>query len=283
MGGMADDPLDQLYAVAPEEFTALRTRLASEAKKRGDTAEAKRISAARKPTVSAAVVNRLVHHEPDVRERLAELGEELRAAHTSMDGERIRELSSRQRKLIEQLTKAALETSEVAAPTAALRDDVTGTLQAAIADPEVTARLGRLAKPEQWSGFGGFGDDEIVFAEPAPKKTPEKKSEKKPPEKKPPEKKPSDAEDRERRRKREQARAVLAAAERAKTEADDTMADRQSDLATARLRHDDARERLAKAEKALAEAEDAYQDAKRASREAGEVVKAAKTALRDGG
>ncbi|MGE2717194.1 hypothetical protein ACQI4L_24320 [Mycolicibacterium litorale] len=289
MGGMAEDPLDQLYAVAPEEFTALRTRLAAEAKKRGDAAAAKRIAGARKPTVAAAVVNRLVHHDPEVRDQLAGLGEELRAAHTTMDGERIRELSSRQRKLIEQMTRAALDTSEVASPTAALRDDVTGTLQAAIADPEVTARLGRLAKAEQWSGFGGFGDAELVFAEPAEKPAPVEKQaekrEKKPKEKPAPKERPapSDTDDRERRRKREQARAVLAAAERAKTEADDTMADRQSDLATARLRHDDAKARLAKAEQALEEAEAAYQDAKRASREAGEVVKAAKAAMRDSG
>lgn len=281
MVGMADDPLDQLYAVAPEDFTALRTRLAAEAKKSGDTAEAKRISSARKPTTSAAVVNRLVHSDPGVRDRLGELGEELRSAHTGMDGARIRELTARQRALIEQLTKAALEVSEVASPTAALRDDVTDTLHAAIADPEVRDRLGRLAKAEQWSGFG---DAEMVFAEPQAEKAPPKRSA---PQKTPPKKKsapaPSKADDRERRRKHEQARAVLAAAERAKTEADDTLADRQSDLATARLRVDDARDRLAKAERALTEADSAYRDAKDASREAGEVVKAAKAALRDGG
>ncbi|WP_193045718.1 hypothetical protein [Mycolicibacterium baixiangningiae] len=267
MDGMADDPLDQLYAVAPEEFTALRTRLAADAKKRGDAAAAKRIAAARKPTTSAAVVNRLIHHDPEVRDRLAGLGEELRAAHTSMDGERIRELSSRQRKLIEQLTKAALEASEVTSPTAALRDDVTGTLQAAVADPEVTARLGRLAKAEHWSGFGGFGDSEMVFSAPAKKKEPAKPA-------------PSDEEDRERRRRHEQARAVLAAAERAQADADDTMAQRQSDLATARLRHEDAKERLAKAEQALTDADAAYQESKRASREAADVVKAAKAEAR---
>jgi hypothetical protein len=281
MGGMADDPLDQLYAVAPDEFTALRTRLAADAKKRGDAAAAKRITAARKPTMSAAVVNRLVHQEPEVRDRLGELGEQLRAAHAAMDGERIRELSGRQRKLTERLTKAAFETSGVESPTAALRDDVTGTLHAAIADPDVRSRLGRLAKAEHWSGFGEFGDPETVFAAPAAKPPPRKRPTK--PEKpETPAPKRSDAEDRERRRKREQVRAVLAAAEHAKTEADDTMADRQSDLATARLRVEDAKERLAKAERALADADAAYEDAKRASREAGDVVKAAKAAVRHG-
>ncbi|MBB2770198.1 UNVERIFIED_ORG: hypothetical protein GGE11_001093 [Mycolicibacterium obuense] len=273
---MADDPLDQLYAVAPEEFTALRTRLAAEAKKRGDAAEAKRIGAARKPTVSAAVVNRLVHHDAEVVDRLAELGEELRGAHTAMDGERIRELSARQRKLIEQLTRAALEVSGVGAPSAALRDDVTDTLHAAIADPGVRSRLGRLAKAEHWSGFG---DAEMVFAEPTKKATPKKTEQKKPDRK--PEKPAADSGEQERRRRRDKAKAVLAAAEHAKAGADDTMADRQSDLATARLRVEDAKERLAKAEHALAEADAAYEDAKRASREAGEVVKAAKQQLRD--
>jgi hypothetical protein len=286
MGGMADDPLDQLYAVAPEEFTGLRTRLAGEAKKRGDAAEANRITSARKPTTSAAVVNRLVHSQPDVRDRLGELGEELRSAHAAMDGERIRELSGRQRKLIEQLTRAALEASDVGSPTAALRDDVTDTLHAAIADPEVRDRLGRLAKAEHWSGFG---DAEMVFAEPAEKSAPKKaapraaKAEKATKVVSAEPQEAPDTGEQERRRKREQARAVLAAAERAKTEADDTMADRQSDLATARLRVEDAKDRLAKAERALAEADSAYQDAKSASREAGEVVKAAKAAVRDGG
>jgi hypothetical protein len=47
---MADDELDELYRAKPEEFTALRTELTTAAKKRGDAAAAKRISAARKPT-----------------------------------------------------------------------------------------------------------------------------------------------------------------------------------------------------------------------------------------
>lgn len=281
MGGMADDPLDQLYAVAPEEFTPLRTRLAGEAKKRGDTAAAKRISAARKPTTSASVVNRLVLGEPGVRDRLGELGEELRAAHASMDGRRIRELSGQQRTLIDHLVRAAFETSDVAAPTAALRDDVTDTLHAAIADPDVRDRLGRLAKAEHWSGFG---DAEMVFAEPEGTPAPKNATSKRATAKATPAKaEPAPDEREQQRRRREQARAVLAAAERAKTEADDALADRQSDLATARLRAEDAKARLAEAEQTLAEADSAYQKAKDASREAGEVVKAAKAELRQRG
>ncbi len=84
-------------------------------------------------------------------------------AHAAMDGDRIRELSAEQRRLVDDVARAAFEEAELADPTAALRDDVTGTLQAAIADPDVASRLGRLTKAEQWSGFGEFGDTAMVF------------------------------------------------------------------------------------------------------------------------
>lgn len=260
---MADAELDELYEADPEDFTALRTKLAGAAKKRGDAAAAKEIAAARKPTTAAWVVNRLAHSDPGVKTRLAELGERLRAAHAEMDGETIRTLSREQRRLIDDLTKAAFEEASVAKPTGALREDVTATLQAAVADPDVAARLGRLAKAEQWSGFGEFGSSAIVFKPTKAKRKPERKTA------------PKQAVDEKRRR----ARAALAAAERAKAEADSALDELQSDLATARLRRDDARRRLAEAETALAAAEDAYDKGKQASRDAGAVVKEAKKAV----
>ena len=164
----------------------------------------------------------------------------------------------------------------LANPTAALRDDVTATLQAAVADPEVAARLGRLTKAEQWSGFGEFGDTAIVFKPTGGRK---------------PKTEPKTAAARargeaprrqgaEERRRRQEARAALAAAERAKAEADDALKELQSDLATARLRRDDARRRLQDAEGALTAAEDAYDKAKQASRDAAAVVKEAKARLK---
>ena len=160
---MADAELDELYAAKPEDFTALRTKLAAAAKKGGDADAAKRISAARKPTTAAWVVNRLALGDKHVKQRLADLGERLSAAHAEMDGERIRVLSTEQRRLVDELASAGFEEAALADPPAALRDDVTGTLQAAVADPDVAARLGRLAKAERWSGFGEFGDTAMVF------------------------------------------------------------------------------------------------------------------------
>jgi hypothetical protein len=260
---MADE-LDELYEVKLDEFTALRTKLAAAAKQRGDADTAKQISAARKPTAAAWVVNRLALRDQDIRTRLAALGERLRDAHTAMDGDRIRELSAEQRRLVEDVARTAFEEAEVADPSAALRDDVTGTVQAAIADPDVASRLGRLTKAERWSGFGEFGDTAMVFT--SSRKTVAARE------------KPAVQPRRDDKHKK--ARAALAAAERAKADADAALTELQSDLATARLRRDDARRRLQGADDALTAAEDAYDNGKQASRDAAAVVKEAKAALK---
>jgi hypothetical protein len=268
------DELDELYEVKPEEFTALRTKLAAEAKKRGDADTAKQISAARKPTTAAWVVNRLAIRDKDTRTRLAGLGERLRDAHTAMDGDSIRKLSAEQRRLVDDVARAAFEEAEFAGPSGALRDDVTGTLQAAIADPDVASRLGRLTKAEQWTGFGEFGDTAMVFTT-TRKAVSRKETVEEPRQEDKPDDKGAAA-----RREREKARAALAAAERAKADADAALTELQSDLATARLRRDDARRRLKDAEDALAAAEDAYDKGKQAGRDAAAVVKEAKAQLR---
>jgi hypothetical protein len=262
---MADDQLDDLYAAKPEDFTALRTELAAAAKKRGEADAAKRISAARKPTMAAWIVNLLAIRSADAKRRLADLGDQLRGAHAAMDGERIRGLSSVQRRLVDELTRAGFEEADVADPSAALRDDVTGTLQAAIADPDVAARLGRLTKAERWSGFGEFGETATVFTATRGETAQQK---------------PATQESDAARRQCQQARAAVAAAERAKADADKAMTELQADLATARLRHVDARSRLEDAERGLTAAEDAYDKAKQVSRDAAAAVKEAKAKLK---
>lgn len=159
-GGASE--LDELYGVRPEDFTALRTKLVAAAKKRGDADAAKRLAAARRPTTAAWVVNTLVHGDGHARDRLQDIGERLRAAHGAMDGIQIRELSAAQRRLVDELARAGLAAAGLSAASAALRDDVVGTLQAAIADPDVAARLGTMSKAERWAGFGDFGSVSAV-------------------------------------------------------------------------------------------------------------------------
>ena len=274
---MADDELDELFRVKPEEFTATRTRLAGAAKQRGDAATAKRISASRKPTTAAWIVNLLALRNTDARQALTDLGERLRAAHATMDGDRIRALSAEQRKLVDELGRAAFDAAGLTDPPAGLRDDVTGTLQAAIADPDVAARLGRLTKAERWTGFGGFGDTAPVFTDSRrgkptaePQQAPQK----------PARDQPRDDNLEAARQQRETASAALAAAGRAKAEADDALSERQAERATARLRRDDARKRLQEAERKLDAAEGAYEKAKQAGRDATELVKEAKERLK---
>ncbi len=119
---MADEDLDTLYWAPPQQFTAERARLAAAASARGDDAGAQRISAARKPTAAAWIVNRLALRHKDARQRLADLGEGLRAAHAALDGTRIRELSAEQHRLIDELTGAALRAADVRTPSAAVRE-----------------------------------------------------------------------------------------------------------------------------------------------------------------
>ena len=271
---MPGDELDELFCVKPEEFTALRTKLAAAAKKRGDAPAAKRISSARRPTTAAWVVNLLAHNNDGVKQSLADLGERLRAAHASMDGATIRQLSSEQRSLVDELARAAFDGAELKNPQAALREDVTGTLQAAVADPDVAARLGRLTKAERWSGFGDFGDTSAVLASARGGKA---KAEPKPQK---PTREQQRGKSRESTRERDEAKSALAAAERVKADADTELAERQTDLAVARLRHDEMGQRLTEAEQSLRAADKAFGEARQASRAAADAVKAAKAKLK---
>ena len=116
---------------------------------------------------SAWVVNRLVRTDPEVRSRLDSLGADLREA---ADLARLRELTAARSRLVDELTKDAL--ASVPAPPAALREEVSATLDAAIADPEVAGRLGSLVRAEQ---YAGFGSGSFIAAPPAPKEPAQEK------------------------------------------------------------------------------------------------------------
>ena len=151
-----EDALRELYAVAPDAFMAKRTELVAAAKAAGDTEGAQTLGKARKPTVAAWVVNALVLQDPSVTDQLRDLGDRLRAAQGRLDAGELRALSGERNRLVSQLCRRALELSGRRDPPAALNDDVRGTFDAALADPDVAQRLGRLQHAEQWSGFG-FG------------------------------------------------------------------------------------------------------------------------------
>jgi hypothetical protein len=161
------DATAELYQLDPDEFMARRRDLADQARAAGDASAAKQITGLRKPTRSAWVVNRLVRADPDVTARLAALADELRDAERSPQGARIRELSAARARLVDELTRQAL--SELPAPPSALREEVTATFDAALADPEVAANLGTLVRAAHWAGFGLNTGDSPAAPAPAAK------------------------------------------------------------------------------------------------------------------
>lgn len=235
--------LDTLYGAPPQEFVALRKTLTGAARRRGDAEGARVLAAARRPTVAAWVVNALVRADPTAKTRLVQLNAQLRAAHAAMDGTRIRELSAAQRTLVGELARAGFVAAGVSDPSAAVREDVIGTLQAAIADPEIAARLGMLDKAQEWSGFGDFGAAAEVAAS---RRTPQLAAE--------PEPKLD-------RRAAETRRRALAAAQRAHDDAVAAVSHRTAAVATARRRYEELLQRLSAAERAVDRAEQELKDA----------------------
>jgi len=142
----------ELYQADPDDFMPRRQELVAAARAAGESAAAKQIAALRKPTRSAWVVNRLARADPEVTARLAQLAAELGQAGPSADAGRIRELTGARSHLVDELTRQAF--AGLPAPSAAVREEVTATLDAALADPEVAASLGTLVRAAHWAGFG---------------------------------------------------------------------------------------------------------------------------------
>ena len=270
---------DQLYAADPAEFTDRRADLVAQARADGDKATARAIGALRRPTRAAWVVNRLARADPDAIDRLSGLGDDLRAAEQALDGGQLRELSQTRRELLAELTRQALDDAGVADPPDALVQEVTGTLGAAVADPQVAAQVARaqLAKAVQPAGFGfalAAGEaDEDARARPAPaprrparpvlpKGTSQQRAAQERAEQKRAAREQADRERAERARaEAERQRRAIGQAEQARAEADRA-------VEAAHATEADRENTVRRLEVQLEDAQDALADAKRRSREA---------------
>jgi hypothetical protein len=231
---LLDDAVAELYTADPDGFTQRRAELAGRAREAGEAGAAKQIAALRKPTRSAWVVNRLVRADPEVTARLAALSAELHAGPGSVAG--IRELTAARGRLVDELTRQALQ--DLPAPPAALREEVTATLDAALADPQVAARLGTLVRAEHWAGFGPGPIP--GGAPPAPKPAPVQ-----------------DGAERERRHREKIIEAERAVAQAGRAAEATTAAERQLEDTVRRLEAElaDARQQLAEARRQAYRAE----------------------------
>lgn len=158
--------VDELYGAPPGEFIARRDALAKELRS-SDRAAADAVKKLRKPSVSAAAVNRLARSAPDDVEALLAAGEALRQAQLGGgDRDAIRAAARDEREAVEKLVGEAGKLS------AAVLEEVRETLHAAATDEEARelVRRGVLTEARRAVGLGGFG-----VASPAPAPAPAKK------------------------------------------------------------------------------------------------------------
>lgn len=245
-----EEALDELYRTDPSSFVARRGELAKALVADGDRAGAKEVRAAKRPTQAAWALNQLRDRAPAAVDEAVEVAEawaDVQAELQGGGGADLRALAGRRRELVAALGRAARAVLRDAhRSSAAIERQVTDTIDAAAASPELAGRLaaGRFTTAETATGleglFGGGGPvDEVAAAR--------------------------------RRRARRQAEGPAGTdeeaeqaheAEQADAEADDEAqaaeraARRQAELVEARTAHEEATARATQAEGALAEAEE---------------------------
>src|SRR5690606_9672375 len=101
--------LDELYALPPSDFVARREEQAAAARTARRADEARRIHAARRPTLAAWAANLLRCSRPDETERFLELGRALREAQSTLDPSGLRELSAQRRRIVSELSRQAAD------------------------------------------------------------------------------------------------------------------------------------------------------------------------------
>lgn len=144
----------RLYALPPDEFVEARN---AEAARAGGPL-ARQILALRRPTLAAWLVNLLAAHRGRQLGELLTIGERLRDAQRSLEGQELRELSTRGQLVITSLVGMARDLA--ADHGRNVRDETVWeaetTLRAALADPALAAeiRAGCLVKAAEYSGLG---------------------------------------------------------------------------------------------------------------------------------
>ncbi len=182
---MTDDA-DELYGLAPGDFTSERDELAKRLRDDGRRDEAKAVKGLRKPTTPAWALNQLARAKARDVKALLQAGKKLRKAHEALlgggDRKALRSASDKERGLVATLVReaVAIADAEGVATTAAFRERVESTLRAAATDEELAAELqaGRLTREREAVGLFG----EVGAPEAQPRQRPEKPDSKPDPE-----------------------------------------------------------------------------------------------------
>ncbi|MFG2679585.1 hypothetical protein [Streptomyces sp. NPDC048392] len=146
--GAVERVLDELYTTPPSGFVLLREERAAAARTAGRKEDARRIHAARRPTLAAWAANLLTRGRPEEAQRFLELGRALREAHRTLDAAGLRELSAQRRRIVSALSGQAARLAGEAGHrlSQAAQREVESTLRAVLADPDAADRWagGRL-------------------------------------------------------------------------------------------------------------------------------------------
>lgn len=150
---MADD-VDDLYALAPEEFVAARDALAKRLRADGDKDAAAAVKKLARPTVAAWALNQLPRRDPDVVAAVVEAGAELRRAQrravSGVKDAGMASAATARREAVNAAGRAAASILTDAGKDPQTVDrEISIALEAATTDPHVAEQLeeGRFAKP----------------------------------------------------------------------------------------------------------------------------------------
>jgi hypothetical protein len=143
-----DDPrVDELFALAPEDFTAARNTLVRQLRADGHRDLAAEVATLRRPTVAAWAVNQAVRAHGAAFEDLVAAGAAVRTAQRrALSGVAggMRSATRRRREQIERLTDLAVQVlDDHGVASAAHRGDIAATFDAASADDAAAARVRR--------------------------------------------------------------------------------------------------------------------------------------------
>jgi hypothetical protein len=148
---------DELYGLAPEDFTAARNERAKQARADKNRSLGDQITSLRKPTMAAWVTNTLVRSHSDEVQLLLDLGQELREVLADIEGDELRALTRQRYQLVSALVQQArsLAQSRGKRVTDEVAQSVRTTLEATLADQASADAVaaGRLTDGLEVAGF----------------------------------------------------------------------------------------------------------------------------------
>jgi hypothetical protein len=170
---------DELYGLAPGEFTEARDALVKRLRADKERELANQVKGLRRPTVAAWALNQLVRNRRKDVGALLAAGEELREAQEQLveggDRSAFQRAAAKERELVAKLARdaASLAAEAGVGSSQGLEEKLISTLHAAALDEETAAELGAgrvLRERQAVAGFGGGFDVAPAPSKPAPKR-----------------------------------------------------------------------------------------------------------------